>query len=410
MILERVAIVGFRGIQRMELELHPRLNVLIGGNGCGKTTVLDGIGVGLDYAVTSLYNKLMKDKLDVRFEFSENDTNKYIEHNQVSIHLQSKDSFYNISYFSITNKKQYDGNLEMETQFPIIRYFSTSRVFSKYEKSYEYEEYDEKKEKMSAWIGIFGKKNFSYFKNWFQSQSISEALEHSRRKSFDFQLPTLQAVRAAVRSMIPGCQNIWLGGSPPEIMVQMEGEPEMSLVELSDGYRTLLALVADLAQRMVVGNPQLGLESEAIVLIDEIDLHLHPRWQQTVLSSLLKTFPRAQFIVTTHAAPIIATVQPENLICLERGPEGVRVVEAAAGYGALPDRIMEDLMGVPARPPEVTEKLTAYFRLIEAGQGESAEGVAVRRWLEEQFRTLDPDLIRADIAIRRKKLQGARPG
>jgi hypothetical protein len=71
---------------------------------------------------------------------------------------------------------------------------------------------------------------------------------------------------------------------------------------------------------------------------------------------------------------------------------------------------MEDLMGVPARPPEVTEKLTAYFRLIEAGQGESAEGVAVRRWLEEQFRTLDPDLIRADIAIRRKKLQGARPG
>jgi len=91
-----------------------------------------------------------------------------------------------------------------------------------------------------------------------------------------------------------------------------------SLEQLSGGYRVMLALVMDLARRLAQANPHLEepCESPAIVLIDEIDLHLHPKWQQRVLVDLIKTFPNTQFIVTTHSAPVLTTVKPENIVVL----------------------------------------------------------------------------------------------
>ena len=100
---------------------------------------------------------------------------------------------------------------------------------------------------------------------------------------------------------------------PPRFMVTIEtgGKSEkLALDQLSGGYRAVLALAADLAWRMAQGNPHLDnpLESEAIVLIDEVDLHLHPSWQQRILDDLTRTFPNAQFIVSTHSPQVLTTV------------------------------------------------------------------------------------------------------
>ena len=99
----------------------------------------------------------------------------------------------------------------------------------------------------------------------------------------------------------------------------------------------MLALAADLARRMIQGNPHLDnpLESQAIVLIDEVDLHLHPSWQQRVLPDLIRTFPNAQFIVSTHSPQVLTTVKPEHIAELYR--EGNGIVAGPANshtYGA----------------------------------------------------------------------------
>ena len=94
----------------------------------------------------------------------------------------------------------------------------------------------------------------------------------------------------------------------------------LELDQLSGGQRAVLALAADLAWRMAQGNPHLDgpLRSEAIVLIDEVELHLHPSWQQRILNDLRRTFPNAQFIVSTHSPQVLTTVEPKHIIELAR--------------------------------------------------------------------------------------------
>lgn len=97
--------------------------------------------------------------------------------------------------------------------------------------------------------------------------------------------------------------------NPLRFAVKMNGET-LNIMQLSDGYKTLLSLVVDLASRMALANPQMAnpLEAPAIVLIDEIDLHLHPEWQRRVAGDLLSTFPNAQFILTTHSPYVVASI------------------------------------------------------------------------------------------------------
>ena len=170
----------------------------------------------------------------------------------------------------------------------------------------------------------------------------------------------------------------------------------------------MLALSADLARRMAQGNPHLAcpLASEAIVLIDEVELHLHPSWQQRVLTDLLRTFPNTQFIVSTHSPQVLTTVKPEHIIALRR--EGGHIVAGQASvatYGAEAGDVLFAEMGVDERPSgnKFVDTLKAYMDLIGDGWGESEEAVSLRRILES-LSPRDPALDRADIEIRRRKL------
>ena len=116
--------------------------------------------------------------------------------------------------------------------------------------------------------------------------------------------------------MLPEVSNPRIELNPLRFVVSQKSEEgrveKLSLNQLSGGYRIVLALAADLARRMAQGNPHMDdpLQSKAIVLIDEIELHLHPAWQQRILSDLMRTFPNAQFIVSTHSPQVLTTVEP----------------------------------------------------------------------------------------------------
>ena len=190
------------------------------------------------------------------------------------------------------------------------------------------------------------------------------------------------------------------------------GKPEhLSLDHLSGGYRIMLALAADLARRMAQGNPHLEnpLNAEAIVLIDEVELHLHPLWQQRVLDDLVRTFPNTQFIVSTHSPQVLSTVKAEQIVHLYREDDEVlaEIPSAAtlATYGAKAGDVLASVMGVEERPPDNPFKKTldAYVKLIGEGQGESPEALEYRLQLEA-LSPRDPALDRADIEIRRQQV------
>ena len=169
----------------------------------------------------------------------------------------------------------------------------------------------------------------------------------------------------------------------------------------------MLALAADLARRMVQGNPHLDdpLSSEAVVLIDEVELHLHPAWQQRILGDLRRTFPNAQFIVSTHSPQVLTTVEPQRIVELYR--DGDRIIAgtpAIATYGAEAGDVLSVVMGVNERPKnKFTEDLARYMDLVGDDKGESKEALMLRRKLE-RLSPNDPALDSADIEIRRNKL------
>jgi predicted ATP-binding protein involved in virulence len=246
---------------------------------------------------------------------------------------------------------------------------------------------------------------------WFAFQEDSERREQTKRRDFDYRLPVLEAVRQA---MVPGCSNPHTLLNPLRLVVTFEyrlGNPEiLSLDQLSDGYRTTLALIMDLARRMAQANPHLGdqaiQKSEAIVLIDEVDLHLHPIWQQQLLVDLMSTFPQAQFIVTTHSAQVLTTIKPEHIVLLKRQNDDIVAEQPSSSYGAESGRLLVEIMGVNERPPanknQFTHNLGKYYDLIESNLGESQAAEQLRHQLHKESPD-DPILIKADMEIRRRR-------
>ena len=246
---------------------------------------------------------------------------------------------------------------------------------------------------------------------WFYAKENDELRDQKQRSDFRYRRKDLSAVRNAIVSMIDGVSDPHVEVDPLRfsVSVTLPGglKRSLELDQLSGGQRAVLALAADLAWRMAQGNPHLDdpLRSEAIALIDEIELHLHPSWQQRILIDLRRTFPNTQFIVSTHSPQVLTTVHPEHVVELAH-EDGRIVAGAAAGwtYGAEAGDVLSVVMGVEERPAnDFTEKLARYRRLINDDHGESQEALALRQELQQRSPD-DPALGRADVEIRRRKL------
>ena len=247
---------------------------------------------------------------------------------------------------------------------------------------------------------------------WFYSKENEELREQRERRDHDYRLKDLSVVRTAISSMIEGVADPHVELRPLRFVVSEsldgEGTAKRTLDQLSGGYQAVLALAADLAWRMAQGNPHRPnpLESEAISLIDEIELHLHPSWQQRILGDLMRTFPNTQFIVSTHSPQILTTVQPHHIVELRRENSRIFAQQVAeATFGAKAGDVLSTVMGVDERPTgnRFVKMLETYTRLVSDGQGDSEEAVTLRRELEK-LSPRDPALDRADIEIRRRRI------
>lgn len=164
----------------------------------------------------------------------------------------------------------------------------------------------------------------------------------------------------------------------------------LPLNRMSDGYKCTISLITDIAYRMAQLNPQLRekvLDTPGVVVIDEIDLHLHPEWQKRILGDLTNIFPNIQFIVSTHASSIISSVKSENLIVLENNSASSPVGEV---YGKDSNTIHSGVMGSSERPDPVKTLFSNFYNALNAYDLDTAKSVISK--IEEQIGTNDSEL------------------
>jgi predicted ATP-binding protein involved in virulence len=182
----------------------------------------------------------------------------------------------------------------------------------------------------------------------------------------------LTLVNQAVANALPGATGVRFDIKYRRMVLDWADRAPVPFDALSDGQRVLAALVADIARRMCLLNPQLGNDvlarTPGIVVIDELDMHLHPAWQRQVVPMLKKVFPMVQFFAASHSPQIIGELQPEEIILLR--PEGTSHPQVS--YGLDSSQVLEEIMGATARTPDVEDALTKLFATLERNELDSA--------------------------------------
>lgn len=188
-----------------------------------------------------------------------------------------------------------------------------------------------------------------------------------------------------------------------EITFRHDNHGTLPLTMLATGTKIAAGLAIDLASRMARANPHLGAsdlleKTPGIVLVDEVDLHLHPTWQRQIVPALRRTFPRVQFILTTHSPQVISTVEAENIRILQE--DTVRIPDYSQGLQS--NVILEKIQGTDPRPDVESRKLLdRYLDMVHRGEGNSRDAAALRERIDEELGGLEfnDELIDAD-AIR----------
>jgi predicted ATP-binding protein involved in virulence len=422
MRIERLELTNFRGIRHLELEFPTQTTVLVGINGVGKSAILDALAMLLGKVVERLLRPqdqhhvprlrqsdiligATESKLKLRagdegesfvWLITESDLHPHRRSSPGVIPLDQKtDSALVDRLFKRRTRGRSLGSV------PTIVQYSTSRgqwsstqhsdVTTPAHPSVAL------KTALPAGIGTFDE-----FYAWFREREDIENEERAQGK-VDFKDPQLEAVRAAVAALLEGFSNLRIERKLRRMTVQKNDEV-LDVTQLSAGEKALLTLVSDLARRLSIANPESvdPRYEEGIVLIDEVDLHLHPRWQRRLLPSLERTFPKCQFIVTTHSPQVISEVKPERIYLLERKDGETVAKRPEASFGLDSNRILEDLMGVDERPRRIKEQLTQFFRLIDEGKLDEAK--ALRRELEAEIGSDEPNFAKGEVLIRRKEM------
>lgn len=311
--------------QLLKFNSGKNVTVLVGNNGCGKSSILDAIAISISTFTSNFPGQSIKQFKESDVHITEDED--YGDYLQVeSVFETSYNGDIDILRYRQGNLKAPEGvlknvnsyaellmakiNKEENCVLPVVAYYGTGRGQIKApERKRDF------KKAFTRWDAYTGaldaSANFRQFIEWFDLMEDEERREKESRRDWDYKSKPLESVRKALTTFVGDkFSNPRMMIHPLRfIMDESIGEDkirQLRIEQLSDGYKIVTAMVADIASRMAEANPDMDdpLQSNGIVLIDEVDLHLHPKWQRTIIGSLTKTFPNIQFIVSTHS-PII---------------------------------------------------------------------------------------------------------
>lgn len=381
--------------------------MLIARNGAGKSSVLDAVATNLGQFLTRLPGVSGHNPKDTDFlVFPDGQKPAYmriycratngVEWDRTERRDQTKKTLSSIPEgVGIKRLHEYvDQFVDAHNEggkydLPIFIYYGTGRgVFDIPQRKRGFSKKFPRFESLSG--ALESRTNFKRFVEYFYYLEDKESRLQKEQRSFDIEVPELKSIRNAVSKMMPEFRNPRTI-APAGLMVDWlhdDETRELKIEQLSDGYRTTLAMVMDIAARMAEANPFMEdpLQTRGMILIDEVDLHLHPEWQREFLPKLINTFPKAQFVVTTHSPFIIQSVKTGKLVDLDQeDPEDSPSLEKELSV----EDIVEDFMGLEgiqrsAKFNERMELADEYYRLLDAGvDRESIKVQKIEKRLDE---------------------------
>lgn len=390
-----------------------RTVALVGVNGAGKTSVLDGLAIALSRLEARIRTshgrgreikeddvRVGSKRLEIQIEVGWQDlvADWQLEKSLWPVLAQNGSALESLTEMADGIRSRLEHN--ESSSVPLMVFYPVNRsvvdIPLRIRKPHVFDQRAAYEDALSG-----ASADFRRFFEWFRDREDYE--RECRDEKPGWRDPQLEAVRRAVEAMVPGFERLRVRRQPLRMLVDKGGE-ELAVNQLSDGEKCLLAMVGDLARRLALANPALEdpLQGEAVVMIDEIELHLHPAWQRRVVPALERTFPRSQFILTTHSPAVLGHLEPHCVFLLTgNSQEPVRTLTT---LGQDANRLLEDVFGVPARPQEFERQLDELFAAIEANRLEEARDLTRR--LREIFGSREPELVRAEAYIRRKEILG----
>jgi predicted ATP-binding protein involved in virulence len=422
-----IIIENFRGIEHMDIHLNGQVTLLAGVNGSGKSTILDAISLLLSW-----YPAFIRSDQGKGSEIKDDDIKNNSNSASLTIHTGINDHMVfwkQVKTLTGRLKKEVSRYADLKSvaknfqemlstnpasaSIPIVAHYPVNRAVLdipvRIRKKHTFDD------PIFAYEEAFtGAANFRLFFEWFREREDIEnemkvQFQDSKKEGEEAPLQTndlcLNAVREAITTFTQ-FQNLRIQRRPPTRMIlEKEGEI-LSVNPLSDGEKCLMALIGDLARRLAIANPSSvkPLDGNGIILIDEIELHLHPSWQRMIIPQLKATFPNCQFLISSHSPQVISHLKPDEIILLYKDND--HIIQATSpheSYGKNTDLILETITDTSSGPSEIKEKMSRLFLQIDENElPEAKESL-------ESLRALigdDPDLIKAEILIRRRELIG----
>lgn len=477
--LSQVRLVNFRGFKELEIDfpLNQKSTVIVGNNGCGKSSVLTAARKCFSYLNSAITTNSINGDPIAELDISQGeDFSSVVVTLSLGGESQFKISLNRAHRFSGINKKSdLKGARDLSEIFklaashekgfplPLLASYSVDRAIdvttedieSSLELSNEDYIWDQHKGYQKS---LTGKADFKLFFRWYKElverensgnsdvRSIKSKIEG---KKSDLESPILKqllsldeakdkaqsiinnykeeiknlegslhdllrektsrnsklllVVEEAIYSFLPGFSDLSIRRDPLDMVISKKGQT-LSVLQLSQGEKSMLALVADIARRLTLLNPnsEKPLSGSGIVLLDEIDLHLHPSWQQRVIKQLESTFPNIQFIITTHSPQVCHTIDSENIWVLKEGrkysaPKGVR--------GALSSWVLKSLFEVDNRPPDdkYTKILKEYRELVYSDDYDTEPAQEMKSILADHFGSSADFLVELDMYIENRE-------
>ena len=422
-----------------------KVTVFVGNNGCGKTTILKSLATSLSWLVARIRSQHSKGVL-----IDQDNINTAANSASITIDVHEPD-YFNLPHeqdFSWTVVRSRPGHsaldkgtlvgaaelarcygemlslVEVDASLPLIVYYPVERsvldIPLELTSRTDFNQLEGYENALGQGV------DFKRFFEWFRQREdienesgvssvllsdIKKAIANPDKKvireiermvasSRDKQL---NAVRTAISTFMPGFDNLRVQRKPRLLMAIDKGGQTLNVAQLSQGEKSMMALVGDIARRLAMMNPGLDnpLMGNGVVLIDEVDMHLHPQWQRRLIHQLTETFPQCQFILTTHSPLVISDTK--NVLCyvLDEG----QLKEQNGLYGLDANQVLMSVMNTEVRNSDVQGRLDRLLDLLHGNKLNEAK--ALFEELSSELPSGHIELAKAALLIRKMELRSA---
>lgn len=438
--LDRLELENFRCFSNLTVDFHERLTVIVASNGGGKTSLLDAMAIALWPFSCTMQLKDSSPGFDpgdlrrVRSPLGGMQTlspvsvksTAFIDGNHGPLEWQrfrksaakgTRTSSSGGAPLQKAAAELYQQNLKftkLESDFiptySLLAYYGTGRLWDQSRLTFGklYHNKADTSRESGYEDSLSPKSSYKSFVDWFgRYSSESKGEKDSGKPSPHKPSEKLQALTDAVDILLKptGWHSLSWDFAEKKPVATHSDHGVLPVDFLSDGLRNTIGLTSDIAHRCARLNPHFGVHaarlSPGIVLIDEVDMHLHPEWQQLILGALTDAFPLIQFIVTTHSPQVVSTVPSE---CIRILKDGLVFASPPGTDGAEAQRILEDVFQVkPRMDNEHTRELDEYLRLVDDHKWDCPRALELRSKLDAWSQGLEPRLKEADLQIENLK-------